>query len=98
MRYYALTPNGLNIKDFDLRHTVESAQPITFHADYDFSKGTIDYASGNRLINASFSGSDDCNVRFMSNKKFATKDFVERFRLNDNMAKIYSDIATDDFM
>lgn len=100
MNYYAFTSEGLAIKDFDMKHTVESAQPLTFHADYNFTKGSIDYISGKQLIKVSFKRTKkDCAVGLNTNNiAFAKKDFVKRFRLNDDMNDIYSNISTDEFM
>ncbi|MFI5412535.1 MAG: DNA-3-methyladenine glycosylase family protein [Candidatus Micrarchaeales archaeon] len=100
MDYYTLTPGGLRIKDFDLKHTVESAQPLTFCADYNFSKGLVEYTAGKFLVKASFKGNEKgTSVRLQSdNIAFAKRDFVSRFRLNDDMKKIYSQISTDSFM
>lgn len=100
MGYYTLTSKGLEIKDFDMRHTIESAQPITFFGDFDFSNGTMEYVSGNELITTTFSGGkDNCKVKLSSsNGGQGQKDFIKRFRLNDNMKEVYANIATDEFM
>jgi N-glycosylase/DNA lyase len=100
MNYYSLTEDSIRINDFDLRHTIESAQPLTFQADYDFDEGMLDYAMGNSIVSAKFAGnSRNCNVRLHSdNINSAKKDFVKRFRLEDDMARIYSRIGTDSFM
>ena len=100
MNYYTLAPNGLNVRELDIRHTVESAQPLTFYANYDFGNGLLNYVSNDYLVNARFAGtSKGCSIKFGPEKlSSARKDFVERFRLKDDMANIYDNIATDEFM
>lgn len=99
MKYYSLTRNGLKVNNLDIKHTVESAQPLTFYADYDFSKGTIRYTNSTSLVDAKFKGRESiCNVEFSENVTFAKRDFIRRFRLGDDMAGIYSRINTDSFM
>jgi len=100
MNYYTFTSNGLKVKDFDIKHTIESAQPLTFYADYNFSDGTIEYPIGNKFLKAIILGtSKSSQVRLISNDlNSAKKDFVKRFRLNDDMQKIYDNIRTDEFM
>jgi N-glycosylase/DNA lyase len=100
MNMYSSTPDGFKIKDFDIRHTMESAQPLTFHADYESSKGIINYTTDKHLIKINFSGDNkNCHVKLQSdNISTAKKEFVKRFRLNDNMKEIYSHIETDKFM
>ncbi|MDE1870729.1 MAG: hypothetical protein KGI06_00630 [Candidatus Micrarchaeota archaeon] len=90
----------LKVRDLDIRHTVESAQPLTFHADYDFAKGTMGYASDGKLVSFTFNGNGrSCNVRFdKPNAPFSRKDFEKRFRLKDDINEIYSRIATDEFV
>lgn len=100
MKNYTLTPRGIKINDFDMRHSVESAQPITFSADYNFSKGTLEYVESRQLVKANYHERNDvCTVLLDSqNLSTAKKDFVKKFRLKDDMQDIYSHIATDDFM
>ena len=100
MDYYTLTSNGLKVRDFDIRHTIESAQPLTFYADYNFGDGIIEYPSGKNWIKAIVLGTSKASqVRLISsNLDEAKKDFAKRFRLKDDMQKIYSEIGTDKFM
>lgn len=91
--------NTLKIRNLDLRHTIESAQPLTFYADYDFSSNTIKYASGERLVRCTFKGTErSCTVSFDTDSAFSRRDFSRRFRLGDNINDIYSKISTDDFI
>lgn len=100
MDYYTFTSEGIRVRDIDIRHTVESAQPLTFHADYNLGRGVLDYSSGGDFIRTKFSkGSRGCTIRINSqNIARAKRDFAKRFRLGDDMDDIYSHIATDDFM
>ncbi len=99
MNYYTLTSDGLKVKDFDIKHTVESAQPLTFSADYSPEKGKLDYISGTELIRVGFSRNNkDSRIKFSSSIEIGRKDFIKRFRLNDDMDRIYSHISTDYFV
>lgn len=100
MDYYSLTQTGIDAREFDLRHTFESAQPLTFHADYDLEKNMISYSSGARLIKAQATKSGKgCKIKINSSDiASAKKEFVGRFRLNDDMNEIYSKISTDRFV
>lgn len=100
MRYYTATSNGFKIKDFDLKHTIESAQPLTFHADYNLADGTLEYTTRDSVIKVVCLGnSRECAVRLHSNNMdFAKGEFAKRFALNDDMKDIYAHISTDDFI
>ena len=100
MKYYTITPNGFKIRDFDLRHTIESAQPLTFHADFNLADGTLEYSTRDRLVKVTCLGnSKECTVSLQSDDMdFAKKEFVKRFALNDDMKEVYEHIATDDFV
>ncbi len=100
MNYYTSARKGLRVRDFDIKHTIESAQPLTFSADYDLSKGRIDYTTKRHIVKIEFSGSSkNAVIRFDTvNLGVCRKDFIKRFRLDDDMQGIYSKIGTDDFM
>lgn len=79
---------------FDLRHTFESAQPITFYADYSEHGNSLIYPSGKNLIHIS---SDGKSINVASNNILeAVNDVYRRFRLDDDMASIYKRINTDE--
>ncbi len=101
LKSYVSTKEGLEIRDFDIRHTLESAQPLTFHADYDFEGGTISYASGKKMVHARISKGKEGNasVRFGSDADWARKEFIRRFRIRqDNMHGIYEGMSDDAFV
>lgn len=100
MDYYTSTPKGLKVRDFDVRHTIESAQPLTFWANYELADGLLEYSSGNNYIKAVFlGGGKSCDVGLNSNNiGFARKEFVKRFALDTDMQRIYKHISTDKYM
>jgi N-glycosylase/DNA lyase len=100
MKNYKITDYGVAAEDFDIRHTVESAQPLTFYADYNLAEGNMSYVSGKNLINVVWLGnSRNSKIRLISkDMNFAKREFVKRFALGDNMEKIYKEIATDGFV
>ena len=78
---------------FDIMHTFESAQPLTFFGDYDYSRKEITYPFMRRLVRVDRFG------RVLEGQGAAVKDDVaRRFRINEDMGKIYSGISTDGFM
>ena len=97
MQYRLDSHNGIIAKDINIRHTVESAQPLTFLADYDFDNGILEYTSGGRHALVGFRNTGE-HDRFAFGNAHARRDFMERFRLNDRMDEIYSNISTDKFM
>ncbi len=85
---------------FDLRHTFESAQPLTFHGDYDVSANFLLFAAGKNMISVNSNENiTDCRLSIMSNDMgFAKKEVARRFRFSDDMGKIYKKINTDPFI
>lgn len=92
--------NRLEVNEFNLKHTFDSAQPLTFHADFDSSSGTLTYLNKNQLINVGFEGNTQKgNIIVASqNIQFAMNEVSNRFRVKDNMHTIYKNINTDKFM
>ena len=90
----------ISVKDFSLKHTFESAQPLTFHADYSPHTDTITYASGASIVNVGVRGTPEKASLFVigEDSKYAVQEVTRRFRLRDNMQRIYKSIATDRFM
>ena len=90
----------MGVSLFNLRHTFESAQPLTFHADYDADGNTLTYATGAHIINVGHYGKDDRGELVIVSKDlgFAAKEVSKRFRLSDNMERVYRKIGTDEFM
>lgn len=90
----------LNVKEFNLKHTFESAQPLTFHADFNDISNTLTYFSKDRPINIRFEGNTrNGNIVIASyDIGYAINDVSRRFRINDDMRKVYKNINTDKFM
>lgn len=87
---------SIEVESFNLRHTFESAQPLTFHGEYDHALDRLHYISNGRRIEviSNLSGTGRLHV----NGKNAKEEVTKRFRLSDNMKQIYKKINTDDFV
>ncbi len=84
----------LDVKLFNLRHTFESGQPLTFHGEYDQALDRLYYMSnGGRMEIISNNGH-----RLQVNGKNAKEEVERRFRLSDNMKQVYKKINTDSFV
>jgi N-glycosylase/DNA lyase len=90
----------MEAKDFDIRHTFESAQPLTFYGDYDYADSVLTYPTRNGMLTAVFKGDcRECRIAAHSSGDQSAKDeLVRRFRLRDDMKKVYKRIGTDEFM
>ncbi len=92
----------LNVKDFSMMHTVESAQPLTFFAEKmekNEDSYSISYINGESLINVTQHGNalELESYGGMSEKQLVS-EVKSRFGLDDSMKDIYEKIATDKFM
>lgn len=84
----------LKVKNFNLKYSYESGQPLSFYAD--FLNNKLKYTVNNNVITAEQKNN---NIILESNNiTFAKQDFISRFRLKDNMEKIYKEISTDAFL
>ncbi len=84
---------------FDLRHTFESANPLTFFGDYNHGERTLTYPAGRTLVKVRFFGdSRKGKLIITGGNAGLKKEVIARLRLNDDMEKIYAIIATDSFM
>lgn len=88
--------NDLDVRAFSLKHTFESAQPLTFYADYNDATQSLLFPSGQKLAMIKFSGSSRQGIISAANMSRAA--VVKRFGLADNMQRIYKNIRTDSFM
>jgi len=91
------------VKDFNLKHTFESAQPITFCGDYDEQTNSLVYSEGVHVINVMHtphsSKSRKSKITVASKDvRYAEVHFREKFRVSDNLERIYSKIDTDRFL
>ena len=90
---------NIPISVFDLRHTFESAQPLTFHADYNPGSNSMLYTMGRTIVSVGQSGGNEKGTLTVMSKELgiAMRDAVKRFRLGDDMKRIYRIINTDRF-
>ncbi len=94
--------DSLNIKSpFDIRNSIESGQPLAFHADYGHkgSAFALSYSTSKGVIEAALKGkqlSYSWNGEY--NSRSAREEMERRFRIKDNMPSIYERISTDEFM
>jgi N-glycosylase/DNA lyase len=99
MSYYELFAKKFETHDFELKHTLESAQPLTFHANYNPTTGTATYSTFTHIVNIAFEGTSKKGVlTAVSKSANAIDDVYSRFRLMDKMRSIYKHIDTDSFM
>lgn len=90
----------VHLSRFNLKHTFESAQPLTFHGDYDYISNSLIYVSNGRLINVGFYGDDKEGdlVAMGSDPSYVPSEIRKRFRTEDDMEEIYKKIGTDKFV
>ncbi|MDE1850223.1 MAG: hypothetical protein KGH54_00305 [Candidatus Micrarchaeota archaeon] len=89
----------IKVSDFDLKYTVESAQPLTFLADILDDGKQVGYVLGSNHINVKQEGDvlRYGSVPGLSRPKLK-KEIEKRFALKEDMQKIYERIATDKFL
>lgn len=94
------TAAKIDISLFDLRHTFESAQPLTFHGNYDSALDSLIYTSGKNVISVMHVGNNRNGSLMVVGEDidFAQADVAKRFRVSDNMKYIYKKINTDEFI
>ena len=82
---------------FSMRHTIESAQPLTFYGDYDQRSNRLRYATANNLIIVTFYGTTSKGRLLISARDVlkARADVSRRFRLDDDIRSMYDEIRTD---
>ncbi|MGA3020540.1 MAG: DNA glycosylase [Candidatus Micrarchaeales archaeon] len=84
---------------FDIRHTVDSAQPLTFFGDMRNDRRGVAYTYKDTLIEVEQKGS---TVAYSSYGDLSgaeiRKEVLSRFRLDDDIADIYKRIGTDLFI
>ena len=90
-------------KDFNLRHTVESGQPLTFYSSYGAASGfeTLSYVTGTGSIALRYSkGSGRLQYVFSGRygKSGAEKEVRSRLGLDHDIADVYRSISTDEFI
>ncbi|MDE1762095.1 MAG: hypothetical protein KGH78_02790 [Candidatus Micrarchaeota archaeon] len=85
--------------DFSMKHTVESAQPLTFFGDISADGRHLRYVAGNSLVEVR---QNDGLLYFGSQPTLSgtrlRKEIAKRFGLQDDMGRIYEKIGTDEFL
>ena len=89
---------SLKARVFNLKHTFESAQPLTFYADFDEIINSLTYPSDGHIINIRHAKESDSLFVASNNIDYAVKEVRKRFRLDDRINFIYKQINTDRFM
>jgi N-glycosylase/DNA lyase len=91
--------HSMRVADFDLAHTVESGQPLTFFGDERGDRKGVAYTFGNSLVEVEQEGSTLSYRAYGGLDAARLKAEVEsRFGLGDDMRRIYEGIGTDAFM
>ncbi|MDE1873713.1 MAG: hypothetical protein KGI04_01165 [Candidatus Micrarchaeota archaeon] len=89
----------VRVADFDITHTIESGQPLTFFGDERKDGKGIAYAHGGSMIEVEQRGGA---LRYRAYGKIGAgalrKEVASRFGLADSMREVYGGIATDAFM
>lgn len=89
----------MKVGEFDITHTVESAQPLTFFGDERADGRGIAYTHKDSLLEVEQKGK---RLAYNAYGNIASddlkKEVIRRFRLNDNMQRIYENISTDAFL
>ncbi|MGC8586371.1 MAG: DNA-3-methyladenine glycosylase family protein [Candidatus Micrarchaeia archaeon] len=99
MGYYELFAQKIPVKDFSLRYTVESAQPLAFYSRYDTLSNTLTYPTFNQIINVAFKGNErEGELVGVGRHGRIDLELRRRFRLDDKMGHIYKKINTDRFI
>lgn len=91
--------NPIQTSYFNLRYTFECANPLTFFGDYNINDDSLVYPLDRTVIRVKFTGSSKSGKLFISDgPTYSRKEVIARFRLNDDMKRIYENIMTDGFM
>lgn len=92
--------NEILVNKFNLKYTFESGQPITFFGEYDINKNKLIYTSRITQINLRLKGSTkNAIIEFSSiNGRRTRSEIIKKFRLKDNLERIYDIINTDEHM
>lgn len=88
---------SMNVENLNVRHTVESGQPLTFHADCDWENSTVSYNNGTQTVMLKTARTGRLGIS-AADPDQAESEFYTRFRIGDDMERIYSEINTDKFM
>jgi N-glycosylase/DNA lyase len=94
-----------NVKDFDLKLTFESGQPLAFYGDYEADKGNefLSYVTDKGVIRlrcGKYHSRTRIDYTYLGDytDKSAVEDFRTRLGLSHDMRGVYHAIDTDPFM
>lgn len=91
----------ISVSDFNLRHTIESGQPLTFYSNYSKAAGKelLSYATMEGRISIALSAGK-ISYRFAGDytDTSAKQEIISRFNLDYDMKRMYKSINTDEFM
>ncbi len=94
---YGNVSSEFKLEAFSMRHTFESAQPLTFYADYNPKFNSLSYGAGKlfmRLESKEY-GSEAVLRVYGKKSRVYSSEAHKRLRLDDDMKKIYKKIAKD---
>lgn len=90
---------GVPVSEFSLRYTAESAQPLTFIADFGNNGMSLSYPYKGALVHVEHMSK---NLAYRAVGRIGEmelgKEIRRRFGLGDNLERIYDDISTDEFL
>lgn len=89
--------NSISAQFVNLKYTFDSAQPLTFHAEYRPRQRRLTYVKGKAVIDLRFSStSRKTRIEFLNGRSASSKEeVVSRFRLGDDIGRMYDRINTD---
>jgi N-glycosylase/DNA lyase len=89
----------MDVGEFDITHTIQSAQPLTFFGDERKDGRGVAYAYGNSIVEVEQNGGKLSYEAYGGIGAAELKrEVLTRFRLNDDMRSIYRRISTDPFL
>lgn len=90
----------MSIGSFNLKHTFESGQPLAFYGDYYEVANRLEYSAGSFPVSLSVRKQRTSLAVDIESPgtKAARKEVIRRFRLNDDIDRVYDNIGTDKFM
>lgn len=97
--YRFTSSNELAVKNFDIKHTVASGQPLTFLADTDWKKKRFSYVDNGKKTTFRVSGDPrNLTLTLARGAPDSIERAINRFRLNEDLSSVYKKINTDRFM
>jgi N-glycosylase/DNA lyase len=99
MSDFSIVGNQIRARNLDVRHTIESGQPLTFLADCDWPRKRFSYVDNGKKVTFKVSGSPaSATMTLARGAPDSMERAVERFRIDESLNSIYNKINTDKFM